>query len=327
MSLMINQPDNVWLHSHSSFPKTDYETAFAETIALVNDRLATVLEKQAYDNSPQANVLWEAMRYGTLNGGKRIRSVLAVETCKALGGNVQHILPTACAIELVHSQSLIHDDLPCMDNDDLRRGKPSVHKAFGESTAVLAGDALIAMAFGIIARETPLTGIVTSRHLLETLTDFSDVTSVRGLVNGQFVDILYEGKDYTQDILEYIHTYKTGALFRFSLRAGAKLAGATESVVEQFTLLGQKLGLAFQIVDDLLDIVSTSETLGKTSGKDEIQKKATYPSFFGEAVSREQVAQLADEALMILETCDDLPEEYDDRTLKALVGFIVNRIS
>jgi geranylgeranyl diphosphate synthase type II len=221
----------------------------------------------------------------------------------------------------------MHDDLPCMDNDDMRRGKPSAHKAFGESTAVLAGDALIALAFGVISKHTPQTGPITPAVLLDVISDFSDVTSVQGLVNGQFVDIEYEGKPYTQDILEYIHTYKTGALFKFSLRAGARLAGASSEVIERFTLLGQKLGLAFQIVDDLLDIASTTEALGKTAGKDQLQEKATYPAFFGIEASRAHVEQLSKEALALIEDQSGMPSHYDNTTLKALAGFISHRLS
>jgi geranylgeranyl diphosphate synthase, type II len=324
MGLMMTQPTASILPE--SIQSLDYETIFSSTLQRVNDCLARYLEKEAYDSSPEAAGLWEAMQYGTLDGGKRIRSILAIEACKACGGNPELVLPTVCAVEMVHAQSLIHDDLPCMDNDDLRRGKPSVHKAFGESTAVLAGDALIALAFGIIAKETPMMAPVTPQLLLEVIRDFSDVTSVRGLVNGQFVDIQYEGKPYNQEILEYIHTYKTGALFRFCLRAGAKLAGAPEPVVERFTLLGQKLGLAFQIVDDLLDVASTSEALGKTAGKDELQEKATYPAFFGIEASKQQVEQLSREAFDLLDIREGMPTGYDSATLKALVGFIANRI-
>lgn len=304
----------------------NYDLLFSDAIQSVNQALAQYLEQSAYDPSRQADGLWEAMRYGTLDGGKRIRSVLALEACKACGGQVQAILPTACAIEMIHAQSLIHDDLPCMDNDDMRRGKPSVHKAFGESTAVLAGDALIAFAFGLIAKETPLSEHVSPKRLLSVISDFSDVTSVKGLVNGQFVDIQHEGQPYTEEILEYIHTYKTGALFKFSLRAGAKLSGAPDFVVERFTLLGRKLGLAFQIVDDLLDIDSTTETLGKTAGKDLIQQKATYPAFYGVEASRQQVKQLSQEAFKILDETSGLPSGYDSGLLKTLVSFIADRV-
>lgn len=307
-----------------TMPPFEYETFFAETLNAINTQLDVYLDKASQETSTEADGLWEAMRYGTLDGGKRIRSVLAIEACKACGGTIETVLPTACAIEMVHAQSLMHDDLPCMDDDALRRGKPSVHIAFGESSAVLAGDALIAFAFGLIAKRTPLTETVTANTLLEVLGDFSDVTSVQGLVNGQFVDILYEGKPYTQEVLEYIHTYKTGALFQFALRAGAKLAGASETVVERFTQIGQKLGLTFQIVDDLLDIASTSEALGKTAGKDQLQKKATYPAFFGVETSQKQAEQLTHEALALL---NDLPEHYNTAALKALIRFVAHRLS
>lgn len=304
----------------------DYDARFAERIDTINQQLDRYLDKTAHDPFSESSGLWEAMRYGTLNGGKRIRSILALEACQACGGQIETVLPTACAIELVHAQSLMHDDLPCMDNDDLRRGKPSVHKAFGESTAVLAGDALIALAFGIISKETPCNGLVSAETLLEVLSDFSDVTSIKGLVNGQFVDIAYEGQPYTQEILEYIHTYKTGALFRFALQAGARLAGASPTVVERFRELGQILGLAFQIVDDLLDIDSTSEALGKTAGKDQLQEKATYPAFFGVEESRQKVEALSMAALSLLDNRTGLPETYNPAILKTLVEFISRRI-
>lgn len=321
-------PSSCDLPWSGSFGATDYETRFSETLSLVNAALDRILDPDAPEQdapSREASGLWQAMRYGSLNGGKRIRSVLAIEACKACGGDIRHIMPTACAIELVHAQSLMHDDLPCMDNDDMRRGQPSVHKAFGESTAVLAGDALIAVAFGAIARHTPLDGAVTPERLLAVLSDFADVTSVKGLVNGQFVDIFYEGKPYTRDILEYIHTYKTGALFRFSLSAGARLAGMPEAVTERFALIGQKLGLIFQIVDDLLDIGATSEMLGKTAGKDRLQEKATYPALFGEDASIRQAEQLVRDALALLAIPDGLPDVYDPSVLEALVGFIFRR--
>lgn len=327
---MTTLPLSIGQTSDSS-PVLDYDAHFGATLSIINTRLEHYLDPdldpvlEPKPPAPYAAGLWKAMRYGTLNGGKRIRSVLAIEACKACGGDIEAILPTACAIELVHAQSLMHDDLPCMDNDDMRRGQPSVHKAFGESTAVLAGDALIAIAFGLIARETPLVKPVTPERLLAVLADFADVASIKGLVNGQFVDIFYEGKPYTQEVLEYIHTYKTGALFRFALMAGARLAGAPAIVMDRFSQIGQKLGLTFQIVDDLLDIAATSESLGKTAGKDQLQEKATYPAFFGEVASANQAEQLAQEALALLSIRDDLPASYDPTALKVLVEFIFRR--
>ena len=303
-----------------------YEKLFSSTIESVNEHLSKYLDKQAYDTFPEAVGLWDAMRYGTLNGGKRIRSVLAIESCLAFGGRLESIMPAACAIELVHSQSLMHDDLPCMDNDDMRRGQPSVHKAYGESTAVLAGDALIALAFGVISKQTPVKAPVTAETLVAVLSDFSDVTSIRGLVNGQYVDILCEGREFSSETLEYIHTYKTGALFRFALRSGARLAGTNETMADKFTELGQKLGLAFQIMDDLLDIDSTSEALGKTAGKDQLQEKATYPAFYGVEESRRKVKALSGEVHQMLDAVTAQHPGFDASRLKALVDFIATRI-
>lgn len=310
---------------------SSYEAMFGPTVDLINSRLERYLTPEAHgisnvDEIEGPSRLWEALRYSALSGGKRIRPVLAVQCCLACGGNIESILPTACAIELVHAQSLIHDDLPCMDNDDLRRGKPTLHKAFDESTAVLSGDALLAMAFGLVTRETPLSEQVTTGKLLEVISEFSSVASVRGLVNGQYVDIHYEGKPFTAEVLEYIHTYKTGALFTFSVRVGALLAGAEPAIVDCFTVLGRKLGLAFQIVDDLLDIQSTSEMLGKTAGKDQVQQKATYPALYGESASREKVEVLVHECYELLECMAEGPSAVDVGALKVLTDFICHRI-
>jgi geranylgeranyl diphosphate synthase type II len=210
-----------------------------------------------------------------------------------------------------------------MDDDDLRRGQPTVHKAYDESTAVLTGDALLALSFGVITRHTP-SPPVSAQALLSIIQDLSDVSSVQGLVNGQYVDIQYEGKAFTQEILEYIHTYKTGALFSFSTRSGARLAGADDDTVETFSKFGQTLGLAFQIVDDLLDIEASSEQLGKTPGKDERQQKATYPSLMGLAKAREAAEQLIAEAIALLDGLQ-LPQERVEG-LRSLSQFIGERI-
>ncbi len=308
--------------------KSNYETRYANTLSAVRRGLEQFL---AINDNPIGingqsiegpEKLWEAMQYSALDAGKLIRPVFTIETCLACGGELENVLPTACAIEMVHAQSLIHDDLPCMDNDDLRRGKPTVHKAFGESAAVLTGDALLAFAFGIISKHTPLNKPVTAENLIKVISDFSDVSSMKGLVNGQFVDIYYENRPFDANVLEYIHTYKTGALFRFSARAGARLAGVPETTVETFTQIGEKLGLAFQIVDDLLDIQSDSETMGKTVGKDQAQAKATYPTLFGIETSRKKAESLIIEANELL---NSLPEIKTD-ALKALAEFIHERI-
>jgi geranylgeranyl diphosphate synthase type II len=322
---------------------TTYETMFSSELALIHQHLETWLADEPTHPVKGPEILWDALRYGTLLGGKRIRPLMALITSRLCGGADETILPTACAIELVHAQSLIHDDLPCMDNDDLRRGQPTVHKAFDESTAVLAGDALLAMAYGWIAQKTVLTSSLdeatalakpSSSTALQLIAEFSRVTSINGLVNGQFVDIHYEGKPFDAEVLHYIHTYKTGALFTFSVKAGAILANAPEPVLNRLTDLGNALGLAFQIVDDLLDIESTPEALGKTIGKDQAQQKATYPSLFGIEVSRQKVKALTDEANNALnDVCRMLAQEpsyfKSDSAAQAwryLIEFLCHRI-
>ncbi|MBX2860483.1 MAG: polyprenyl synthetase family protein [Vampirovibrio sp.] len=304
-----------------------YDTRFSETLAYFQAGLARLLETESSRKHGEAPVkgterLWEAIRYSTLKGGKRMRPVLILESCRACGGNMETALPTACAVEIIHAFSLIHDDLPCMDNDDLRRGQPTLHKAFDEATALLTGDALLGMAFGLMTKHTPLSDQVTAQSLLDLVSDLSDVAGIHGLVNGQLVDILYEGQPYDEAVLEYIHTYKTGALFTFSAVAGVRLAGADAAVVEGFQRFGKTLGLAFQIVDDLLDVQSTSDTLGKTAGKDLIQKKATYPDFYGVSKTVTLAEDLVQEAMA---TLDQLGLE-DTSALNDLARFIQRRI-
>lgn len=305
-----------------------YETRFAELLAQVEAALARFLQPEAqalsYDGVPIAGPerLWEAMRYAALAPGKRIRPVLTLAVCRACGGELADALPTACAIEMVHAQSLVHDDLPCMDDDDLRRGQPTVHRAFDEATAVLAGDALLAMAFGVITRHTPLNERVSPPVLLALMTDLSDVSSVNGLVNGQFADIYYENRPFDAPALDYIHTYKTGALFRFAARSGARLAGADAVRLETFSRFGQCLGLAFQIVDDLLDVESSAGAMGKTVGKDAAQGKATYPALYGVETSRQKARALTDEALALLQGAN-LP---DESALRTLTTFMTERL-
>lgn len=316
--------------NHANSPETrTYETVFASELALIHQYLERWLGEEPVHPVQGPEILWKALRYGTLLGGKRIRPLMTLLTSRLCGGLDEQVLPTACAIELVHAQSLIHDDLPCMDNDDLRRGQPTVHKAFDESTAVLAGDALLAMAYGWIAQKTPLTN-GSHEKLLRVISEFSRVTSIDGLVNGQFVDIYYEGKPFDAEVLHYIHTYKTGALFTFSVKAGAILANAPDPVLSRLTDLGNALGLAFQIVDDLLDIESTPEALGKTIGKDQVQQKATYPSLFGVAQSRSKVKELTAEANLALnDVCQHLNHLPSDTSVKAwqyLIEFLCHRI-
>ena len=236
------------------------------------------------ENEPPM-VLHQAMRYSVFAGGKRIRPILALLSFEASGGKGEAIYAPACAMELVHTFSLVHDDLPCMDDDDLRRGKPTLHRLFGEGVAVLAGDALSALAFELLASSG-----------LEILTTFTGALGPRGMLGGQVGDLKSEGRRVTLAEVEEIHRMKTAVLIAASLKIGALLAQAPEEQVEAFFRFGQKLGLAFQIVDDVLEATGNDRALGKLTGGDRRKEKATYPSVVGVEKSKAIARQLAEEA-------------------------------
>lgn len=240
--------------------------------------------------------LYESMRYSLLAGGKRLRPVLCLAACELVGGTTNMAMPTACALEMIHTMSLIHDDLPSMDNDDYRRGIPTNHKVYGEAMAILAGDALLAYAFHVIAQ----TEAVPAQRVLEVVRRLGLAASAMGLVGGQVVDIESEGKQISLETLQYIHEHKTGALLEISVVSGALLGGASSQQVELLSSYAHNVGLAFQIIDDVLDITATDEQLGKTAGKDLAQAKATYPSFWGVEASQAKAQQLIAEAKAIL---------------------------
>lgn len=242
------------------------------------------------------NQLYESMRYSLLAGGKRLRPVLCLAACELAGGTTDMAMPTACALEMIHTMSLIHDDLPSMDNDDYRRGLPTNHKVYGEAMAILAGDALLAYAFQVIAE----TEAVPASRVLNVVQRLGLAASATGLVGGQVVDIESEGKQISLDTLQYIHEHKTGALLEVSVVSGALLGGANPEQVELLSNYARNVGLAFQIIDDVLDITATDEQLGKTAGKDLAQAKATYPSFWGIEASKAKAQQLITEAKMTL---------------------------
>ncbi|HEX4994679.1 MAG TPA: farnesyl diphosphate synthase [Methylomirabilota bacterium] len=242
--------------------------------------------------------LHKAMRYSVFAGGKRLRPVLVIAGAEAVGGTASQVMPAACAMELIHTYSLVHDDLPAMDNDDFRRGAPTNHKVFGEAMAILAGDALLTLAFRLVADNAGQ-----SAALREVVMDIADAAGHKGMVAGQVADLEAEGRRVGADTVDYIHAHKTGALIRTSLRIGAMLCGADAAQVRALSVAGADLGLAFQIVDDILDVVASSEELGKTAGKDQIQQKATYPAIHGIEASRARAAFLirdAEEALRVL---------------------------
>ena len=248
------------------------------------------------DNVPPRR-LHEAMRYSLFAGGKRLRPVLTLAAGEAFAATVEELMPAACAIEMIHTYSLIHDDLPAMDNDDLRRGRPTCHKAFGEAIAILAGDALLTQAFLVLASDRP------RRDAARQLRVIREIATAAGtldaLIGGQVADLENEGQSVTADTLNYIHRSKTGAMIRASVVTGGIIAGATDLQIERLRQYGNRIGLAFQICDDILDVTSTSEQLGKTAGKDEASLKATFPAVHGLEASRRRAAELVDEAVEI----------------------------
>ena len=238
--------------------------------------------------------IYESMRYSLMAGGKRLRPILCIAANELLGGNPVSAMPTACAMEMVHTMSLIHDDLPAMDNDDFRRGKPTNHKVYGDDIAILAGDALLAYAFEFIAENTKG---VTAERILKVIAHLGHAVAATGLVGGQVVDLECEGKqDITAETLTFIHIHKTAALLESCVICGALLAGANDTDIRRLSTYANNIGLAFQIIDDILDITSTSEQLGKTAGKDLSAQKVTYPSLWGIETSQQKAQELVESA-------------------------------
>ena len=289
----------------------EYVKARAAAVDVALDRFLP-----AESEPPEA--LHRAMRYSVFAGGKRLRPVLVIAGAEAVGGGMDDVMPTACAVELIHTYSLVHDDLPAMDDDDFRRGVPTNHRVFGEAMAILAGDALLTLAFGL-AVEPARPGTDPGR-LRDALADIADAAGHAGMVGGQVVDLLSEGKQVGPDVVDYIHARKTGALIRTSLRVGARLCGATTAQIEALSAAGAAFGLAFQIVDDILDVVSSSAELGKTAGKDQAQEKATYPAVHGLDASRARARKLIEEAEAALADLGPRAEP-----IRALGRFILER--
>jgi geranylgeranyl diphosphate synthase, type II len=260
-----------------------------------DDRIAVdaALEKLLPAGTAQPASIHTAMRYSVFAGGKRIRPILCVETARIFAEDVVPALHPACAIECIHTYSLIHDDLPALDNDDLRRGKPTCHKKFGEATAILAGDALLTLAFEIIGA-TP----VSADRRVAMLSEVAAAAgTVNGMVGGQVADLEAEGKSVAPQMLEYIHRSKTAALIRASVTAGALCSGARPEDVSRLRRFGEPIGWAFQVTDDILDVEESSVALGKTAGKDIAQQKATYPAVYGLPRAHEIANELATNAI------------------------------
>ena len=266
------------------------------------------------------STIHEAMRYSIFAGGKRLRPILCLEAVVACGGELDHALPPAVSVECIHTYSLIHDDLPCMDDDDLRRGQPTSHIKYGEGIAVLAGDALLTVAFEILAGTYLSSG--NKYGPAELVKELAVTAGSQHLVGGQVLDLEGEGSDVqlTADQLRYIHLSKTAALLTTSIRLGAMTADASAEELAALTDFGRNLGLAFQVIDDILDVTQSSETLGKSAGKDEATAKSTYPALFGIEKSRQEAANLTAQAHSAL----DLFGQRADR-LREIADYLLNR--
>lgn len=293
----------------------DFSTALAKRAQLVEQALDLYLPP--VDQYP--GVIHEAMRYSVFAGGKRLRPVLVLAGAEAVGGELEAVMPAACAMELLHTYSLIHDDLPAMDNDDLRRGKPTSHKVFGEALAILAGDALLTLAFALLAR-LPDAGPTSPDQVVRVLQEVAEAAGTVGLIGGQVADLHGVERPIDQQTLDYIHTHKTGSLFRVAVRAGAILSGASPEQVDALTLYATNMGLAFQIIDDILDVEGDEQKLGKPVGSDLRNQKATYPALFGMAEAREKARLAGDQALDAI-----IPLGPKAHFLQELMHFILTR--
>jgi geranylgeranyl diphosphate synthase type II len=260
-----------------------------------------------------------AMDYSLFAGGKRIRPILCIAGAEAVGGSADNVVPVACAIELIHTYSLIHDDLPVMDNDDLRRGKSTNHKVFGEAVALLAGDGLLTLAFNLMAGYGAEKE-VKKKALLRVIDLIASAAGYKGMVGGQVVDITYEGKEPNPTVVEYIHRHKTASLIAASVTAGTILVGGSEDEEKSISRYGQQIGLAFQIADDILNVEGDKGVIGKGTGSDKERGKMTYPSVFGAAESKKIQKQLIERAIESLKQFDNRAEPLRD-----LARYIINR--
>jgi len=265
--------------------------------------------------------IFDAMRYSLFAGGKRVRPLLALAAAESLGASATGLVPIAASLELIHTYSLIHDDLPAMDNDDLRRGRPTCHKVYGDAIAILAGDGLLNLAFEVLS-DAKRTKTVPAPRLLMIIAEIARAAGVFGMVGGQVVDMESEGKDVDFPTLEYIHTHKTGALLRASVRVGAIYGRASEKRLRALTRYGEYVGLAFQIADDILDLTGTEDEIGKDVGSDLKKGKKTFPAFYGLEESRRRAREVSDRAVQSL-------KEFDRKAdpLRELARYIVTRVN
>ncbi|MBE6747125.1 MAG: polyprenyl synthetase family protein [Ruminococcaceae bacterium] len=275
----------------------NYKDKYDLYLSKINNRLNELLIKSTYED----DIVCDAMRYSVENGGKRIRPVLVLEACSICGGEIDDAVDIACALEMIHTYSLIHDDLPCMDNDDMRRGKPSCHIKYGEEYALLAGDGLLTYAFEVITGSN-----IGSDKIVKAVRCLANNSGFNGMIGGQVVDLRSEGKQISYERLKTMHSLKTGALIRCAAELGCICAGADEEKTAQLVSYADRLGLAFQIVDDILDVIGDEKELGKPVGSDSVSEKTTYVTLFG------------------LDAADTMAKEITAEAKKAINGFINN---
>jgi geranylgeranyl diphosphate synthase type II len=296
------------------FPLKDY---LIERKALIEQALVRILPAEGKDDP----VIFQAVRYSLFAGGKRLRPILCLAAAEAIGGEADALLPVACSLELIHTYSLIHDDLPAMDDDDYRRGRLTSHKVFGEGIAILAGDALLTEAFRLLARRELMPGIA-PELLLEVTGEIAEAAGLSGMIGGQVLDIRSEGEPVDMETLQRIHRMKTGALISVSIRAGAILAGASEPELTSLSDYGRQIGLAFQIADDILNVEGNRALLGKETGSDAARGKVTFPALLGIEESRSRAEKLVLGALAALSSFDDRAEP-----LREIARYVLSRNS
>jgi geranylgeranyl diphosphate synthase type II len=293
----------------------DLKIYLAEKRALVDDALKGLMPEL---KGPTSELI-RAMSYSLFAGGKRLRPILCMAGAEAVGGEARDALPVACALEMIHTYSLIHDDLPVMDNDDMRRGKATSHKVFGEALAILAGDGLLTEAFNVMTRPDLIEKIGSARFQ-EIISLISAAAGYRGMVGGQAVDIMMEGRDIDPSQLDFIHNHKTGALISASVSSGAIIGGGSRRELGVIAIYGNKIGLAFQISDDILNVEGDSEEMGKSAGSDAQKRKNTYPSVHGMERSKRILRELVDEAVNSLKGLDKKADP-----LRRIAGYIIER--
>jgi geranylgeranyl pyrophosphate synthase len=307
------------IQSLSKFSKTERVVNINEYFQQKGARVDYWLDRLLPSESENPSIIHQAMRYSVFAGGKRLRPILTIASGEVFGAGEQSLAPAACALEMIHTYSLIHDDLPAMDNDDLRRGMPTCHIKFGEAMAILAGDALLTQAFLTLADYEAQSSEIKARVISEVA---HAAGTTGALIGGQVLDIQSEGKSVTGAQLEEIHRAKTGALIRCAVRIGAIIGGASEDELNAITEYGEKAGLAFQVADDLLDETATSEELGKTAGKDVASQKATYTALYGIDGARQMANRLCREAISAAHRA-----RRDTTILDSIAGFIIERRS